>query len=81
MDSIFDQLNVIFRDASGDQTLFVTNETKLNQIEGLDSFAMLSVILQVEEIYGVTVDVEALFKRLEVRYFTELIEQNRSKSE
>ncbi len=52
-ESIFEQLNEVFRDVFDDDSIVVTDQTVSSDIDGWDSFAHINLIVNVEQSFSI----------------------------
>ena len=68
------EITPIFAEVFGDPTTEIAPETTAADVEGWDSFAHISIVVGVEEKYGVSFTTEELGKLTCVGAFVELLE-------
>jgi len=75
MTNRLDEIRPIFAEVLGEAAEVITAETSATDVEGWDSFAHISIVVGVEEKYGVSFTTEDLGKLTCVGDFLDLLQQ------
>ena len=78
MDAMLDQLQSVFRDVFEDDELTINRQTSADNIEGWDSLMHVSLMINVERVFGVKFSTTQVASLKNVGELMDLIESRRA---
>lgn len=72
-ESIFERLNIVFRDVFDDESIVVNDDTTSADIDGWDSLAHISLIASVEEEFGIKFQMKDIISMKKVGDMVDII--------
>ena len=78
MDAMLDQLQSVFRDVFEDDELTINRQTSADNVEGWDSLMHVSLMINVERVFGVKFSTTQVASLKNVGELMDLIESRRA---